>query len=248
MECARARAAVWPPQRPRIADAELIAARAHIASCAACRAHFEIDGWLAEARQRLLGAAPEKAIRERVFEAVAEARSVRSREGRSRRSRVIGIGLLAAVAAAALLTATIRLATAPGDRPLDAAFVDDYMRLAVREDHIMTTDSAEVRRFLLRELGTAIAPLTSPGFRIVGAEVCLLEGRRGAMIRYETAAGTVSYYLLPRPGATDRPPTVGAAPAGGAALVKWVSGSVERALVGPLPVGDLLGVARAQGL
>lgn len=243
MDCARARALTWPPDRPRIADQDVVGARDHIASCAACRAHFEIDHLLSDVRKGLLDARPPREVRERIFQAVAELRSNRKRVRRVRRAYFIRT---IAVAGLAILGAVViaRFASPGGaQHEMDAAFVEDYNRLAVREDHIVTSDSAEVRRFLLRELGQVIAPLSAPGFRIVGAEVCLLEGQRGAMIRYETKSGTVSYYLLPEPGSVDRPPSSGPAGDGGAALVSWVSGSVRRALVGALPARELMRLA-----
>lgn len=211
-----------------------------------CQAHFAIDDVLADAREALRETVPPREVRERVLNAVARARirsgRVRGKLWNLRRVAVAG-AVLAAVIAPVLITRSIVRDTP--SREQTAAFVEDYMRLAVREDHITTTDAGEVRRFLLRELGTPVEPIAAPGLRITGAEVCLLEGRRGALIRYQTEQGIVSYYLLPQPGIEDRAPTAHSAqPGSGATLVTWASDEVERALVGPLPEGRLLGIAR----
>jgi hypothetical protein len=60
-----------------------------------------------------------------------------------------------------------------------AAFIADYMRRAVREDHIMTSDPRLVRQFLAHELGLPIALITLEGFDI--------EGRRCACSRASAA-------------------------------------------------------------
>lgn len=246
MDCARARAVIWPPDQPKLVRANLVAAREHVDACASCRAHFEIDRMLEEARHGLLMNAAPRAIRERVFEAVARRRSGRGIDQARRRRpfALVAIALIVASLFGAGLVTYIAHNTST-DRRLETAFVDDYVRLAVREDHVVTPDTAEVRRFLMRELGRSIAPLTAPGVRIAGAEVCLLRGRRGAMISYETRAGKLSYYLVPRPGAPERPPAVSRSTSTrGTTLVTWVSDGIERALVGPQPPERLLALAR----
>ncbi len=246
MECGRARQLLWPPERPRIADPEIVAARAHLETCTACRAHFAIDEMLADVRAGVRGAVPSSEIRERVFEAVARTRTATAhphRRVRLRRRHTMIAGFLVAGVAIALVTGLVlRRGESPDAR---AEFMEDYMRLAVREDHIVTTDPAEVHRFLLREIGAHVQPLDAPGLSITGAEVCLLDGRRGAVIRYRSAGGIVTYYLLPAAGIDDRSPaTERRRTAAGAALVTWSKDGIEHALVGPLPADSLLAVAR----
>ncbi|MGH7502447.1 MAG: hypothetical protein ACREL7_11910 [Longimicrobiales bacterium] len=246
MECGHARQLLWPPEQPRIAGPEIVAAREHLENCAACRTHFAIDGALAEVRAGLREAVPSREIRERVFEAVARGRTASvhgSHQPWLRRRRTVVSGfLILGVAIAAVTGLVLR----PGQSPnVRADFIEDYMRLAVREDHIVTADPAEVRRFLLRELGSHVQPIDAPGLRITGAEVCLLDGRRGAVIRYRSAGGIVTYYLLPAPGIDDRSPAPEHRRTGGsAALVTWAKDGIEHALVGPLPPDSLLAVAR----
>jgi hypothetical protein len=246
MECGRARQLLWPPERPRIAGPEIVAAREHLEDCAACRAHFAIDGVLADVRAGLRDAVPPREVRERVFEAVARERTAtadgRGRASSGRRRAVVSGFLMVTVATAAMTGVLLRRAHAPDSQ---AAFVEDYMRLAVREDHIVTSDSGEVQRFLLRELGAHVQPLDAPGLRITGAEVCLLDGRRGAVIRYRGAGGIVTYYLMPAAGTGDRAPAPELRRTGaGAALVTWAKDGIERALIGPLPPDSLLAMAR----
>ncbi|HUF68189.1 MAG TPA: hypothetical protein VMM79_05995 [Longimicrobiales bacterium] len=247
MDCGRARQLLWPPERPRIADHDVVAAKRHVATCDACRVHFAIDGALGDLRTGLAGAVPRREVRERVFAAVARVRSV-ARAGRTvdrRSGRRVAVGALVVVAVSGLALVGSRLIDARSSTHTTAAYIEDYVRLAVREDHIVTTDAGEVRRFLLRELGTEISPLEAPGLAITGAEVCLLDGRRGAVIRYRTALGIVTYYLVPVPGIDERRPAAERASINtSTALVTWASAGIERALVGPLPQDSLLELAR----
>ena len=245
MDCAHARSVIWPPDRPKLADADLIAAQEHVTGCVSCRAHFEIDRVLDEARKGLLADPPRREIRERVFQATARGRSARGIKRAKAPKRPALVAMLGGVAVAGAVFASQLVTARSPDRHLGAAFVDDYVRLAVREDHIVTSDSAEVRRFLLRELGTTIIPIYAPGLRIAGAEVCLLRGRRGAMIRYDTDTGPVSHYVIPRAGADDRPPELTSSPTG-MTLVTWVTNAIEHALVGPLSPADLLAMAHLE--
>ena len=85
-------------------------------------------------------------------------------------------------------------------------FVDDYLRRAVGQDNIVTSDPAEISRFLMKGLGLLITPMQIEGLRLAGAEVCFLDGRRGAMIRYRQNGHEVTHYLIPREGVAGRPP------------------------------------------
>ena len=62
-----------------------------------------------------------------------------------------------------------------------AAFVEDYLRTAVSQEHIETSDPEEIVRFLQREMGVLIRPLDREGLELARAENCLIEGRRGAV-------------------------------------------------------------------
>jgi len=254
MNCERARRVLWPPEKPRLADADVVAAREHVRVCGSCRAHLEIDGYLGELRAGLGERAPRREIRERVFESVARARTssraendVQSgpaaiRDPSHRRRTALTIAFVAAISAVPLVHGS---AGDPARASTANAFVEDYMRLAVREDHVVTPDPAVVRQFILRELGSHVEPLAEEGLAIAGAEVCLLDGHRGAVIRYQTKLGMVTYYVIPVRGIEPRRPGITERPGGGRAnVVTWAGEGMERALVGPLPADSLLELAR----
>jgi len=105
-----------------------------------------------------------------------------------------------------------------------------------------------VTRFLVRELGMAVRPLEIEGFSLAGAETCLLAGRRGAMVIYERNGKTLSHYVLPATESASREPTLVGDDSdfrgvGEPALVTWVDGSAEQALVASLRPDELLAIA-----
>ena len=128
-------------------------------------------------------------------------------------------------------------------------FVQDYLRRAVGEDQITSSDHEAVKRFLVRELGQALAPLEADGLVLTRAEICLLEGRRGAMIIYDRDGRTISHYLVPAEDGVVRAPAQaeplqGVEDVGALAVVTWASTSLEQALVGAVPPDMLLSLAR----
>jgi anti-sigma factor RsiW len=118
----------------------------------------------------------------------------------------------------------------------------------VAEEHLVTEEPREVAQFLTRELGIQAGPIPRPGLHIEGVEICLIDGRRGALILYRLDGRRVSHYLIPRPlGPARIPAPAHSAPTGGQAtipVVAWASGAVEHALVGEFPAETLLRLAR----
>jgi hypothetical protein len=262
MNCARARAILWPSDRPQLAGDDVVEARRHVEGCPSCERALTYDTGLLAAFARLRGETLPVAVRERVYDAVARARAhrsgavtERSREHRRRRYQLLGAGFAAAVVVAVAAAAALRDAHTPvgvGVKGADVreadAFIDDYVRRAVREEHITTADVSLVARFLARELGMFVELVDMDGFEIEGAEVCLLDGHRGALVVYKRDAQILSYYVLPRRGGNPMAPVVRTAssPAGeaGATVVTWATAQAEYALVGPLSARELLDAAR----
>lgn len=271
MECSRARAGLWPPERPRLLEDEVVAARRHVAECEACRDFFAQDDRLIAAHQRFKREVAPRRLRERVFDALARERAGRPTEeaaeepggleaaatpgaggwagGWGWRRIVVGVGLLGAAALAALVVEgapTVSDRRASGDDT--GVFVEDYLRRAVADDRIESGDPAEVSRFLRRELGVPLEPLGLEGFSIEKAEICLLEGRRGAMVVYRGDEGTISHYLIPRESGTPRAPAlssrIGSTLEGMPSVVTWSDGRIEEALVADLGPEALVTVAR----
>lgn len=139
-------------------------------------------------------------------------------------------------------------AALPSDAP--GMFVEDYLRRAVGQDHIRTSDPEEVAQFLQRELGLLLQPLAMRGLLLQGAEICLLDGRRGAMIVYRKGERTVSHYVVPRKGTPPRAPALTSTESSRTgpstpAVVTWSTANVEQALVGGTSPEELLALARS---
>lgn len=136
---------------------------------------------------------------------------------------------------------------------VQSAFVEDFLRRAVQAEHIETSDPGEVARFLVRELGVA-TPLPVPirNFELTGAEVCIVEGVRGAVVLYKQDGRILYHYLIPQQReasaepriSTVRPPEW-SGQAGFPSVVTWGSEQIQQALVGDLPPDELLAMARS---
>ena len=251
MNCSEARHTLWPPERPRLAEAEVLEARRHVQGCTACESYFSQDRSLLEAYDRASQERAPKILRERVFDALARERSrglgvTPATRHVSRRwiltAAASTIGLLAG-GSVVLLQSRVG---APGDGGL---FAEDYLRRAVAEERIVSSDAVEVSRFLTWELGRPISPMRLAGLRLTSAEICFIEGRRGAMIVYVDDGREISHYLIPREGTQERDPEPASgwslsSGADGPALITWATPEIEQALVGEVPEARLLALAR----
>jgi len=248
MDCKGARERLWPPDQPRLARAEVLEAREHVDSCLDCREYFEQDRVLLDAYERLGQDRAPLAVREKVFDALARARweelggAARARMTRSGWAALLAAGIAVVMFA---LPGTGLPGGSVGTKGDGAVFVEDYLRRAVGQDHIVTSDPDEVGRFLTRELGMQLGPIFAEGLELERAEICLLEGRRGAMIVYKVDGAAVAHYIVPREGTEPREPAVtGREGPGAMPVVTWSSTAVEQALVGELSSEMLLSIAR----
>lgn len=254
MDCAEARRVLWPPERLRVVADDVSRAQQHVRACECCRDYFEQDRALLDLYHRVRGIRAPRSVRQRVFDTLAAARwgatsgsrgspSPQHRVAlRDRAGRHAVLPVVLAVIAAVILG--IELYRPSHDAEPSAVFVEDYLRRAVGQERIESDDPREIRRFLERELGLSVRPLRAAGLSPVRAEICLLEGRRGAMIVYHGVDGNVSHYVVPKPGAAERQPAVSTR-AGGPAMpvVTWAGDDVEQALVGEMEADVLLDLA-----
>ncbi len=127
--------------------------------------------------------------------------------------------------------------------------VEHFVRAAVQERTIDSSDPDAVARFFSRELGLHLRPQEFEGFRLVGAEVCVLEDKRGGVLIYERNGKRLYHYVLNHPEVVPRElrPTsarplrmAGTEPIG---AVLWSHGSYDEALVAPLPSDELMDLA-----
>ena len=257
MDCSKARRALWPPEKPKLAEAAVLKAREHVEACVACRSYFDQDRHLLDAYARVRSVQAPRRIRERVFDVLARerARSLGLPEAAAprppaRKHEMRRWILVATAAAAGLIAGSgVLFVQNAADSPQEGElFVEDYLRRAVGEDRIVTSDPDEVGRFLTRELGRPIALITVEGLEVTGAEICLLDGRRGAMIQYREADRQISHYVVPRSGTEERESALLASssqglPVGALTVITWATHEIEQALVGDAPPDRLLELA-----
>ena len=252
MNCSEARHALWPPERPRLAESEVLEARRHVQGCPSCESYFEQDRALLDAFDLASQERAPQILRERVFDALARERS--RGLGLVPPRRVSRRWVVAAAASVVGLLAggfAVSLRNAPGGLNDGGLFAEDYLRRAVSEERLASSDAAEIGRFLARELGRPIGPLRVAGLRLIGAEICLIEGRRGAMIQYVEDGRVISHYLIPQEGARPRDPESASmwnSSAGGPALITWATPGIEQALVGEVSEARLTELARIASL
>lgn len=253
MTCEQAREILWPARRPTLAEGECETARRHVATCAACQEFLATSGDLARAYEELADVQAPAELRERVFTAIACERAGVEQPRAARRTpwarwaRLQRVGV-AAVTVIALGSGVWFGRPAPDpEAESSAAFVEDYLRRAVGQERIVSSDPMEIRHWLTRELGLQVELLQLEGFSLELAEICLLNGQRAAMLKYATGDGAeVSHYLVPRKGVRSREPAVGTQRSDGPIppLVTWSTPSLEQALVGDLDSAELLRIAR----
>lgn len=254
MDCREVRERLWPPRRPRLVGDGVAEARLHVERCRECAEYFEQDRVLLDLYDRVRRHSAPPRVRERVVGALSEASwatavgaESASRPTRFARMRVSAWPIAICASLAIVVLADLRPASrSRGDDP--TIFVEDYLRRAVGQDYIDTDDPEEVRRFLQRELGMLIQPLRLAGLNVRRVEICLLDGRRGAMIVYERDGAEVSHYLVPREGTGRRAPTLSndsrRTMGGDLPVVTWSTPQLEQALVGEVTSQQLLEMAR----
>ena len=251
MDCPEARKGLWPPERPKLLARDVAAADQHVAECPDCRAYFAQDRLLLDLYDRVRDHPAPDALRERLAKEIESASDDRSRSttavGARSRTWTVAAGIVPVALAGGLGAIALSVFTEPpaAEASDDATvFVQDYLRRAVSADFVVTSDAAVVRRFLERELGMRVEPLLHADLELVKAEICLLDGTRGAMIVYERGGVAVSHYLIPRPGTRDSPPRLiageGGADRGAMPVVIWSTREVEQALVAEVPTEELL--------
>ena len=255
MNCSEARHALWPPERPRLAEAEVLEARRHVRGCPSCESYLAQDRALLAAYDRASQQRAPQILRERVFDALARERS---RSLGLAPTRLVSRRWAVAVAAASvagLLAGgfAVSLRSVPDGLDDGGLFAEDYLRRAVSQERLVSSDAAEIGRFLTRELGRSIMPLQRAGLHLTSAEICLIEGRRGAMIQYIEDGRKISHYLIPQEGTRQRDPEPASmwsssGGAGGPSLITWATPEIEQALLGEVPEARLIELARNASL
>ena len=244
MDCATCRSILWPPDRPRLLTPETTAALAHRESCEACSDYLAQAPWMLDFLEDLEAEEAPVTLRDRLQRGL---RAPGSSGSVDRRSRFIAWG------AAALLVVSVpavlwMAGISSPDPDEGQAFAADYVRRTAAEQQIRSADQAEVAAFIQAELGRAIQPVQRIGYQLLGAEICLLAGRRGVMLDYDAIEGGLSHYIIPTPSPVPSTPPHLVVPEDADAhmphVVRWTDEFGEHALVGHGDPGELLGFAR----
>ncbi len=279
MTCDEALERLWPLEGPQLASDEVVEARRHVSTCPRCQEVVQNDRLL---RQRLreisLPPAPPE-VRERVFQALAEERQRESgshgEEGTAARTSgapspthgswfpgarelLVAAALVSVVLGGWLLMQSTDpgppagTTGAPETSSSDIQFVESFVREAARVEGIESSDPVEVSGFLAGELGMTLHPRELDGFDLVGAEICALGEKRGAVMIYERDGQRLYHFVLRADNGVSRSPQLSEATPqhwnDGVTLSTaiWNSGNLDQALVGELSPEEVLSLARSE--
>ncbi len=246
MTCGRARRLLWPDTGPREATGDIVAAREHASRCALCQRFLDDMRALSD-RIREAMPRPEAPVevRDRLFKAIARARTDGTTRGTVRRHRIWAAG----VASALVLGGTwLGLSLAPErvippQDPL-GAIAEDHLR-SQRSTGLASSDSLEVARWLADRLPFAVEIPIFPDAQLKGARLLLVNRQSGAVVDYLIAGRSLSYYVLPaiesQAGATTR--EIRVASRVGYRIAAWEDGGLTHALVAGLPGPTLIELA-----
>jgi hypothetical protein len=245
MSCGRARRLLWPDAGPREATAEVVTAREHAAGCAACRRFFDDMHSIAEriGRDAPRPTAPAE-IRDRLFKAIARARTASGAPARASRLRHMAIAGLAGllVVGLSLLGYLAVRGGSPDRNDALGSIVEDRLR-SQKGAGLASSDSVQVAQWLAERLPFAVQIPLFPEARLTGARLLVESGRSGAVVEYLVGGRLLTYYVLPGGGAGLQR-EIRLASASGYHVASWHDGGLTHALVATLPGTRLMELAR----
>jgi len=205
MTCGAARKFVYLSNEERSggppSSEEVSQARAHLASCEACREFFASEERLralVKARApREIGSA---ALREKLLGIIAEerSRSASSPGGRGFLLRRPFVSALAAliVAAAAGGIYLLQHRNQVSSQPLTVILIEDHLGNLSRSTEIAASDPVAVQKWFQERVGFSFRlPATSEP-QLIGGRRCYLQGRKAALIWYRHPHSTVSLFVV----------------------------------------------------
>jgi len=246
MTCGRARRLLWPDGGPREATAEIVAAREHASRCPLCQRFLQdmrrLSDRIHEAMPR-----PEAPVevRDRLFKAIARARTDGTAGDTIRRHRRWVAGLAAALLAGGtwLGLSLVPERVIPSPDPL-GAIVEDHLR-SQRNAGLASSDSLEVARWLADRLPFAVEIPIFPDAQLKGARLLLVNRQSGAVVDYVIAGRSLSYYVLPaiEGEVSTAAREIRVASRAGYRIAAWEDGGLTHALVAGLPGPKLVELA-----
>lgn len=248
MTCGRARRLLWPDTGPRDATPDVVAAREHASGCEPCRRFLEDMRRISE---RLRRTAPRPVapveVRDRLFKAIARARTEPSRSPQSSRLRR---RVLQAVAAVVLLGGGwLGYRAISGDQGSETDALGSIVEDRVRSQKgagLASSDSLEVAQWLAERLPFAVQVPIFPDASLTGARLLAVNRQSGAVVEYSIEGRSLSYYVLPAAREDERRPPreVRLASRAGYHLATWDDAGLTHALIATLPGPKLIELAR----
>jgi anti-sigma factor RsiW len=236
---------LWPDAGPRETTAEIVAAREHAAGCDACRGFLEDMQRISERIGRIAPRPTAAAeVRDRLFKAIARARTESSAPSRATRLRKIAIGGVAALLVVGLSLLgflAVRGGMSGGSDSL-GSIVEDRLRGQTGAG-LASSDSLQVAQWLAERLPFAVQVPLFPEARLTGARLLVADRRSGAVVEYEVQGRGLTYYVLPADGA-GRQREIQLASRNGYRVASWLDAGLTHALVATLPGPKLLELAR----
>jgi hypothetical protein len=245
MDCGRARRLLWPDTGPREATAEVVTAREHAARCEACRGFLNDMRHIAEQirRDAPRPTAPAE-VRDRLFKAIARARTASGGPARVTRLRQMAIAGVAAllVVGLSLLGYLAVWRGAPDRNDALGSIVEDRLR-SQKGAGLASSDSLHVAQWLAERLPFAVQVPLFPEARLTGARLLVESRRSGAVMEYMVGTRLLTYYVVPG-GGGGLEGEIRLASAHGYQVASWHGGGLTHALVATLPGPRLIELAR----
>jgi anti-sigma factor RsiW len=248
MTCGRARRLVWPGAGPRSASPDVIEAQQHLEACSACQ-QFARD--MLALGDAIHDAAPREHappdVRGRLFSAIARARAGTQPPPSRRRRRVQWLAAAAVLLIGVAGTLTVGRVLRAGRADPIAAIAEDHAG-ALGQTHIASQNPAEIARWLEGQVQFAMHVPVLPGAALRGARLCVMDGRRGAVVEYIVDGVAVSYFVVPDeagPASQGTTAQFDRTKRAGYQVVAWREPGLLHAMVGNLPETRLVTLAKA---
>lgn len=237
-ECGASRRLLLDRAPLRRFDDSRAAAERHAEECPRCRLFINESEEGAKLLKDSLSVAPSVALRERLFDAVANART---RTGKARRFPYVIPAVIAASVAGLLLGYS--LTSRPGSEAMIASIVADHA-ITAADDHLKSSDPIEIEAWLAARVAHAVMVPALSGGRVVGARICATPQGRGAVVEYEIDGRRVSYFILPPPPGGPADAGVRVAGAKGFSIAHWRDRGLVHVFVGALPSARVMELAQ----
>ena len=245
MSCGRARRLLWPDSGPREATAEVVAAREHAAGCEGCQG-FLLD--MRRSAEQISRDAPRPTapahVRDRLFKAIAQARTVSHASAQGTRLRQMMFAGFAAlfVVGLSLLAYLAGRERSPGRNDALGSVVADRLR-SQKGAGLASSDSLQVAHWLAERLPFVVQVPMFPEARLTGARVLLDDRQAGAVMEYTVHGSVLTYYVLPG-GPTGLQREIHLTSRDGYRVASWNDAGLTHALVATLPGPKLMEFAR----